>query len=250
MRRLMDIVVSVCGLVLLSPVLTAAGVLVWLQDFCSPLYISSRVGRRERPFRMVKLRTMVVGAEVAGSSSGTDDRRVTAIGRFLRRSKLDEIPQLWNVLAGDMSLVGPRPQVAWAVRDYTAIERRLLEVRPGITDAASIVFADESTLLTGAENPDLRYSQIIRPWKNRIALLYVDRGGLSGYAMLVAATLIHSFSRRGGLMIVRSLLLKWGADRDVISVASRMTSPPEAPPQGALQVVDSVDQRCDGSGAL
>lgn len=242
MRRLIDVFASLFGLLVLSPILAIFCLLVWLQDFHGPFYIAPRVGRGGRPFRMVKLRSMVVGADKAGSSSGSDDRRITWVGRLIRRCKLDEFTQLWNVLKGDMSLVGPRPQVAWAVKAYTEVERRLIEVRPGITDAASIVFADEGDLLVGAADADLRYSQIIRPWKSRLALLYVERGGLGSYLLLIFATLVGAGSRRLALALVQGQLRRWQAKEPLLEVASRNAPPPEAPPPGADAVVMRVDR--------
>jgi lipopolysaccharide/colanic/teichoic acid biosynthesis glycosyltransferase len=242
MRRLFDVLASFLGLLLLSPILCLFCVLVWLQDFHGPFYIATRIGRREIPFRMVKLRSMVIGADKAGSSSGNDDKRITWVGRLIRKCKLDEFTQLWNVLWGDMSLVGPRPQVAWAVKAYTEVERKLLDVRPGITDAASIVFADEGDILTGADDADLRYSQIIRPWKSRMALLYVERGGIFSYWALILATLVGAISRRAALGMVQSILRRWDAERSILEVASRMSSPPPAPPPGASDIVSSIDR--------
>lgn len=242
MRRLIDIVAALVGLIVLSPILAVFCVLVWLQDFHGPFYIAPRVGRGGKLFRMVKLRSMVVGADKAGSSSGNDDRRITWVGRLIRRCKFDEFTQLWNVLRGDMSLVGPRPQVAWAVAAYTDVERRLIDVRPGITDAASIVFADEGDLLTGSTDPDLRYSQIIRPWKSRMALLYVDRGSVASYALLIFATLISAISRQRALRLVYGQLRRWGADDQTLMVAQRQEPPPEAPPPGTDQVVQKVER--------
>lgn len=242
MRRLIDIIASFGGLLVLSPILAAFCLLVWLQDFHGPFYVAPRVGRGGRLFRMVKLRSMVVGADRSGSSSGSDDRRITWVGRLIRRCKLDEFTQLWNVLKGDMSLVGPRPQVAWAVKAYTEVERRLIEFRPGITDAASIVFADEGDILVGAADADLRYSQIIRPWKSRLALLYVERGGLGSYLLLIFATLIGAGSRRLALALVQGQLRRWQADEPLLKVARRNAPPPEAPPPGANTMVMRVDR--------
>jgi len=242
MRRLIDLIASFFGLIFLSPILGFFCLLVWLQDFHGPFYIAPRVGRGGRPFRMVKLRSMVIGADKSGSSSGKDDRRITWIGRLIRTCKLDEFTQLWNVLKGDMSLVGPRPQVAWAVKAYTDVERHLIDVRPGITDPASIVFADEGDILTGAADADLRYSQIIRPWKSRMALLYVDHGDVRGYVLLIVATLIGAVSRRTALGVVQTQLRRWGADEQVLAVARREGMPPEAPPPGADAVITSIDR--------
>ena len=127
MKRLLDIVASFVGLVVLSPFLLLGALLVWLRDFRSPFYIPDRVGRDGRAFRMVKLRSMVHKADTSGvSSTAGDDPRITGIGRFIRKFKLDEFPQLWNVLKGEMSLVGPRPNIEDETQLYTEEERRLL----------------------------------------------------------------------------------------------------------------------------
>jgi len=242
MRRLIDLLASAFGLVAMFPILAIFCVLVWLQDFKGPFYIAPRVGRGGRQFRMVKLRSMVVGADKSGSSSGKDDRRITWVGRIIRTCKLDEFTQLWNVLKGDMSLVGPRPQVAWAVKAYTEIERQMIEIRPGITDPASIVFADEGDILTGAADADLRYSQIIRPWKSRMALLYVEHGDVASYLRMIIATLAGAVSRPMALGMVQRQLHRWGADETTLSVARRSAMPPEAPPPGAEFVIQSIDR--------
>ncbi len=124
---------------------------------------------------MIKFRSMTSDAWKSGvNSTAAGDARITRVGKWLRRWKLDELPQLLNVLSGDMSLVGPRPQVMAEVELYTEEEREMLTVRPGITDLASIVFADEGEILSGSRDPDLLYNQIIRPWKSRLALFHVE----------------------------------------------------------------------------
>ena len=240
MRRFIDIVVSAIGLVLCLPLVAVIALVVWTQDGGAPFYAGERVGRSGRRFRLIKLRTMVADADRGGSSSGADDARITGVGRFLRRTKIDELPQLWHVLQGTMSLVGPRPQVPWAVEDYTDAERRLLDASPGITDPASVVFSDEAEILLGAADPDLRYSQVIRPWKSRLSLLYVVYGNTWSYMALVAATLIQTVSRPRALAVVDGLLRRWGADPDLLAVARREGMPPDAPPPGATAVVGSV----------
>ena len=161
------------GVGLLSPLLVALAVLVKL-DGGPVLYRGQRVGRHGKPFRIFKFRTMVVHAESLGASSTKhDDPRITRIGRLLRRFKLDELPQLVNVLQGDMSLVGPRPQVQWAVDLYTPEEQALLSVRPGVTDYASLQFRNEGELLRGSADPDQEYLEKIAPEKIRLGLEYV-----------------------------------------------------------------------------
>lgn len=242
-RRGIDVLAAAVGLLACAPLLCICCLLIWLRDFRSPFYVASRIGRGGRDFRMLKLRSMVVAADlIGGSSSGANDSRITSFGKFIRKFKLDELMQLWNVLKGDMSLVGPRPQIAWAVKDYTAKEQRLLDVRPGITDPASIVFADQDDILTGADDPDLLYSQIIRPWKNRLALLYVERGDVRSYCELVLATVLGVLSRRRVLVWVNRIIARLGADEGLLGVARRDGPPIAAPPPGASAIVRRIER--------
>ncbi|MEV6300070.1 sugar transferase [Actinoplanes sp. NPDC051861] len=179
LKRAMDIAVAAVAITAASP---AAAVVAWRikrEDGGPVLYRGTRVGRYGRPFPMLKFRSMVVdAARLGGPSTADDDPRLTRTGRFLRRWKLDELPQLVNVLAGDMSLVGPRPQVASDVRRYSSDEMRLLDVRPGITDWSSIVFADEGAILAGHDDVDRAYDELIRPGKIALGLAYVERRGM------------------------------------------------------------------------
>lgn len=141
------------------------------------IYAGRRVGRGGAEFRMYKFRTMVTNADrIGGPSTADDDPRLTRTGRFLRRYKLDELPQLVNVVKGDMSFVGPRPQVTEEVAGYTPEEREILSVRPGITDWASLRFHNEGEILAGHADPDAAYAELIRPEKMRLGLEYVRRG--------------------------------------------------------------------------
>ena len=239
-KRAMDVVASSVGLLLASPFLIIACVLVWLEDRRNPFYVASRVGRAGRPFHMIKLRTMVVRADRTGvDSTAQDDPRITNVGRMLRRFKLDECSQLWNVLRGDMSMVGPRPQVSRDVRLYTGVERRLLDVPPGMTDFASIVFADEGTILEGSADPDLSYNQLIRPWKSRLGLHYIAHRSLWLDIRLVAATLLVVLSRRSALAWVADMLTETSADPVLTAVARRDAPLAAAAPPGATEVVQS-----------
>jgi lipopolysaccharide/colanic/teichoic acid biosynthesis glycosyltransferase len=190
LKRAFDIAASLIGLVLASPLL--AVIAAWIKlDSPGPVFHRGvRVGRFGRPFRIFKFRSMVVDAEALGASSTTsEDARITRAGRFVRRWKLDEIPQLLNVLMGDMSLVGPRPQVPWAVALYTDQQKRLLSVRPGITDEASIQFRNEGEILRGHPDPDAAYLELIAPEKIRLGLEYVDRHSFLGDLKIVLKTL-------------------------------------------------------------
>lgn len=238
MKRLMDILGAVCGLVMACPVVLPVLALIWWQDRHSPFYIAPRIGRNGKPFRMVKIRSMVVGADRTGvDSTAADDHRITSVGRFIRRYKLDEIMQLWNVLRGEMSLVGPRPNVARDVALYTVEERRLLTVRPGMTDFASIVFADEGDILRGHSDPDLGYNQLIRPWKSRLGLLYVDRRSTWLDCQLIVCTVLAVCSRAAALRAAGRLLWRRGADPVLVAVAARGDTLRPCPPPGACEVV-------------
>lgn len=241
MTRLVDVVVSFVGLVLLSPVLVVFMVLVWAQDRKSPLYLAPRVAKGGGGFTMVKLRSMVVNADKSGvNSTAAGDARITAIGRVIRKFKLDELTQLWNVLVGDMSLVGPRPQVRADVDRYTAEEREMLTVSPGITDFASIVFSDEGDILAGSSDPDLDYNRLIRPWKSRLALVYVRHRSVSLQLKLVWLTAMAVLKKPVALAGVVRELERLGVDPKVIEVARRDRPVPEYPPPGATEVVTSL----------
>ncbi len=182
--------VSGIALILTSPVAISIAVAVRRQDGGPALYRASRVGRLGRDFTMYKFRTMVPDAETLGGDSTSDgDPRVTPLGTRLRRRKLDELPQLLNVLLGNMSLVGPRPQVRRDVDRYTSEERRLLLVKPGVTDWASLKFRNEGLILAGQPNADEAYDELIRPEKMRLALLYVERAGIITDVWILARTL-------------------------------------------------------------
>lgn len=175
-KRLMDVLGAAAGLLFLSPLLLVTATLIVLGSPGGVCYRGHRVGRHGRVFCIWKFRTMRVETAASGpTSTSEDDPRITKIGRLLRRYKLDELPQLLNVLLGEMSIVGPRPQVPWAVETYTQDERRILDVRPGITDWASIRFRNEGEILRGHQDPDEAYMRLIHPEKTRLALEYVDR---------------------------------------------------------------------------
>lgn len=238
MKRLLDLVFSLFGLLLTSVVLVPVIVAVWGSDRHSPFYVAPRVGRNGRPFRMVKLRSMRINADRSGvDSTSARDPRITPMGHVIRRYKLDELTQLWNVLKGDMSLVGPRPNVERETRLYTNEERRLLSVRPGITDFASIVFADEGEILRDKADPDIAYNQLIRPWKSRLGLFYVVNGSLSLDLRLVWLTAVAIVSRRRALEGVHIELVKRGAPPDLAQIALRQVPlEPGVPPGGSSTV--------------
>ena len=228
-KRLFDILFAAVALILLGPLLMLLALVIWAQDGHCPFHLSARVGRGNRDFRMLKLRSMVVGAEGFGASSAArSDLRITPFGRFLRRWKLDEMPQFVNVLAGQMSIVGPRPNLRRSVDSYVPREVGLLAVRPGLTDLASIVFADEAEILEGRSDADAAYDQLIRPWKCKLGLLYIERRNFATDLRLVGLTTLTLVSRRAGLRGVGMILASWGADPDLRTVCARSEPIPAA----------------------
>jgi lipopolysaccharide/colanic/teichoic acid biosynthesis glycosyltransferase len=174
LKRAFDIILSVVGLLALCPLFFWIGWQIKREDGGPVFYRGVRMGLHGKPFRIYKFRTMVVDAEKMGPSSTAEgDPRITRVGRWIRRNKLDELPQLFNVFLGDMSFVGPRPQVQWAVDLYTPEEKAILGVRPGITDYASLRFANEAEILKGSEDPDKVYLEKIHPEKMQLSLEYI-----------------------------------------------------------------------------
>ena len=237
-KRFFDLTVAFSGLLVFSPFLTAVLIIIWLQDFKSPFYISDRVGKNEKVFRIVKLRSMVAGADKTGvDSTASNDARITVVGHVIRNYKLDELSQLWNVLKGDMSLVGPRPNVQRETDLYTQKEKELLKVKPGITDFASIVFADEGQILSDKENPDLAYNQLIRPGKSELGLFYIQKQSLFLDIIIILITLISIVSREQALILITFVLKKLGASTDLLLVSGRKAPLKPMPPVGADKVV-------------
>lgn len=175
MKRTFDVTVALLGLIVTSPVMLAAAIAVKLGSHGPAFYSGARVGRNGAIFNMHKLRTMNDGAESSGPAvTARDDPRVTKVGRLLRRTKADELPQLLNVLKGEMSLVGPRPEHPQYVEHYTPEQRRLLAVRPGMTGPAALAFIDEEELLRG-DQPEATYLKDVMPRKLELEMQYVDR---------------------------------------------------------------------------
>ena len=238
MKRPFDFLIALIALIVLAPLLALITLAIWLDDGASPFFLARRVARGGGDFRMVKFRTMIPDAWKSGvNSTAAGDARITRLGRWLRRGKLDELPQLWNVLVGEMSLVGPRPQVRADADLYTAKERVMLEARPGITDPASIVFADEAEILSGAADPDLLYNQIIRPWKSRLILLYLENPSFTRDLHILSLTALALVSRRRALGAVALILDSLGADEKLKTMASRKFPLQAYPPPGVQEIV-------------
>jgi len=240
MKRLLDIIVSFCGLVMFSPILMIFMFLVWKGDKKTPLYMALRAGKDGTAFKMVKLRSMTVDADKSGvNSTGNNDIRITPIGHKIRSYKLDELTQLWNVLIGDMSLVGPRPNVVSDIDLYTDIEKGLLVVRPGITDFSSIVFSDEGEILEGREDPDLSYNQLIRPWKSRLGLAYIENQSIFLDIQIIFYTVVAIISKPKALIWVAKKLNNLDVDADTVRVSKREVNLFPFPPPGSDEIVSS-----------
>jgi lipopolysaccharide/colanic/teichoic acid biosynthesis glycosyltransferase len=190
-KRLFDLVVSLLALVAISPLFLAIAIAIRFDSRGPVFFRQERVGLHGRTFRIHKFRTMVVSAKSSGMQlTRQDDPRVTRVGAFLRRHKLDELAQLIDVVRGDMSIVGPRPEVPRYVALYPADVRRLvLSVRPGITDAASVVYKDESAQLARGPDPEQLYINVILPQKLRLCVEYVRTRSLAGDVAIVLRTL-------------------------------------------------------------
>ena len=224
----------------LSCFLIGASIAVWFQDYNSPYYFGERVGKNEKLFWMVKLRSMVKNADKSGvDSTSANDMRITPIGHFIRRYKLDEFTQLWNVFWGQMSLVGPRPNVKRETDLYTPDEKKLLKVKPGITDFSSIVFSDEGDILADSEDPDLDYNQLIRPWKSRLGIYYVENQSILIDIKIIFMTIQAILNRDKALAQVHSTLQGMGAPQELLQVVLRDKPLTPTPPPGASQVVTS-----------
>jgi len=246
MKRGFDFLLALIGLIISSPILVPVIFLVWIQDWYSPFYIALRVGKDEKQFKMLKLRSMIVNADKSGvDSTSSNDNRITGVGRFIRKYKLDELSQLWNVLIGDMSLVGPRPNVKRETDLYTIEEKKLLTVRPGITDFSSIVFSDEGDILKDESDPDIAYNQLIRPGKSMLGVFYIENRNFIIDIKLIYLTVIAIFSKEKALNSLVVILKKLGAADLLISIASRKQSLYPMPPPGASNIVTNRDGRVE-----
>jgi len=196
-KRLLDILLSVIGLVVSSPLITVIALLIKLDSEGPVFYRGERIGQFGKPFNIFKFRTMIVNPDQIGASSTPDDDpRITRVGRVVRRYKLDELPQLINVLKGEMSFVGPRPQVPWAVELYSEEEKAVLSVRPGIADYAFVMLPSEGQVLRGSTDPDKDYFEKIHPHKMRLSLEYVRNRAFGFDMKILVDTALLSFLGR------------------------------------------------------
>jgi len=222
-KRIFDIIFSLIGLVLFSPLILLTIFFIWIYDFQNPFYTPQRMGKDMVPFKMYKFRSMVINADKNGvTSTSGEDKRITPIGKIIRKFKLDEISQFINVFSGDMSFVGPRPQVVdHVISEYNSIEKTLLNVKPGITDISSIVFSDEGEILKNSKDPDADYNVLIRPWKSRLGILYVNNHNLILDIKLIFITIIAIIDKKQALKYINSILIDLKASTELLEVCQR-----------------------------
>lgn len=189
MIRFFDIIFSIIGLVILSPLFIVLYILIRIESKGGGFYSQERIGKNGNPFKLYKFRSMRIGSDKKGLITiGEKDNRITKTGIILRKYKLDELPQLWNVFIGDMSLVGPRPEVKKYTDLYTEEQKQVLQVRPGITDWASIKYVDENKILGESKDPDEAYVNLIMPNKIKLNMVYIQHQTLGEYFKIIFTT--------------------------------------------------------------
>lgn len=190
-KRIFDFILSLMGIIVLSPVFIIVSIAIKIDSKGSILFLQKRVGQYGKEFNIYKFRTMVTDAEKLGKQITVGkDNRITKVGAFLRKFKIDELPQLFNVLKGDMSLVGPRPEVPKYVSLYNEEQRKVLEVRPGITDIASLRYKDENDILGKVDNPEEYYINVIMKDKLKLNLEYIEKNNIFFDIYLIIKTII------------------------------------------------------------
>jgi lipopolysaccharide/colanic/teichoic acid biosynthesis glycosyltransferase len=190
-KRIFDFLLSLFGIIILSPIFIIVSIAIKLDSKGSILFLQKRVGRYGKEFNIYKFRTMVTDAEKLGKQITVGkDNRITKVGAFLRKFKIDELPQLFNVLKGDMSLVGPRPEVPKYVALYNEEQRKVLDIRPGITDMASLRYKDENDILGKVDNPEEYYINVIMKDKLNLNLEYIEKSNVFFDIYLILKTII------------------------------------------------------------
>lgn len=241
LKRSFDILFGLLLLLFISPIIITFCLIVFLYDKNNPLYISKRIGLNGKPFKIFKIRSMVINADkLGGTSTSKRDKRLLPVGNLIRKLKLDEFTQVINVLNGSMSFVGPRPNTPFDVNLYSSEEKVLLSVRPGITDFSSIVFSDEGNILDKYSDPDLAYNQLIRPWKSRLGLFYVEKRNFLLDIQLIFLTFLNSFYRTKVLILVSKLVKKYGGSSYLVAVSKRQDELKSTPPPGFKDPISKI----------
>ena len=224
-KVIVEKILSFIVLIIFLPFIMLILFSIFLSDFSNPIYISDRVGKDSKKFKLFKIRSMIKNASSTGvTSTSNNDNRITPLGKYIRKFKFDEILQLINVIIGDMSLVGPRPQIESEVKLYSDFEKGLLSVKPGITDFSSIIFSDEGEILKNSSNPNKDYNDLIRPWKSKYGIFYIKHMSLKIDIILIFLTILSIFNRKLSLNLLSNILKKKGAEASLIEIAKRERS--------------------------
>ena len=222
MKKFFDFFFSIFLIIIFLPLIILISLIVFILDFNNPFYVAERVGKNFKIFKMIKFRSMIINADKNKVfSTKSDDERITIIGKFLRRFKLDELPQLFNILFGHMSFVGPRPNVKFEVDMYHDYEKDLLKIKPGITDLASIVFYDEAEILKNSNDPNKDYGLLIRPWKSQLGIYYVNNNNLILDIKIIFFTILNFFNRQYVLKSISKIILKKTSDEKLSEICLR-----------------------------
>lgn len=241
MMRVVDVIGGLVGTIISAPFILLAMIAIWLEDRRNPFYVAERVGAGGKPFRFIKLRSISMKNGVRPDEIiSARDPRVTRLGHLLRASKVDELPQFWHVLAGQMSLVGPRANVHSIVDAFTEEERRIVSIRPGITDLASIVFLNLGKVLEHSDNPKLDYNRLVRPWKSRLALIYVDNPSLGLGLRILWLTAVAFVNHDRALRGVAQIAGRYGSDPKLSQMVLNKNRLEPYPPPGADEVISSL----------
>ena len=206
-KRILELSLSILILCIIFPIIIISMILIVIEDPSeSPLFLHKRVGENHKIFKLLKLRSMKKVNGYSFSSTSSNDPRILKIGNLIRKFKIDELPQLFNIIRGEMSFVGPRPNVYEDVIKYNNYEKRLLNLKPGITDPSSIIFSDESEILKNSKNPDNDYNLIIRPWKNLFAIYYFKKNNYFSDFIVICLTVSSAFKKKFALNVLSNLM--------------------------------------------
>lgn len=196
MKRLFDFILALSALIALIPLFLILAILIRINSRGGSIFKQERIGKNEHPFQLYKFRSMRADASGSKITLGDSDPRITSMGRWIRKTKIDELPQLWNIIKGDMSFVGPRPEVAKYVALYTSEEKLVLTVRPGLTDPASIHGFNEAAQLEAAKDPELYYREVLLKEKLALQIDYIKKSTWASDCRIIGQTLLRIFQRR------------------------------------------------------
>jgi len=241
-KRFIDAIAASFLLVVFTPLIGICAFIIWLQDGNSPIFCQTRCGKHRTKITIFKLRSMTLSVNDSGiGTTSENDGRITKFGSLIRKLKIDELPQLMNVIYGDLSLVGPRPQTVAEANLYTEVEEEIFNAKPGMTDLASVVFSDLNTIVASAADPNVAYHQLVRPWKSRLALLYVQKSSLKLDICILGLTAICIFSSRFAARLASQLLGVIHAETDLTNFTKRDQPLTPQPPPGSATIITKED---------